>query len=94
MEFNELQFLGLNVLDLIGWVGFVGLGLFYWLLGSGKVLQAYIYGTMGAIAWLIVGILTEFGFAAQLPSLVMMEIMVVGMNIRGIILWRREKKNG
>ena len=62
-------------LDLIGWVGFVGLGIFYWLLGSGKVLVAYIFGIIGAIAWLIVGIATEMGFAAQLPSLIIMEAM-------------------
>lgn len=92
MGFTELYFLGFNVLDLIGWIGFFGLGAFYWLLGSGKVLQAYVYGTIGAVAWLIVGIFTEFGFASQLPSLIVMEIMVVVMNIRGIINWRKEAK--
>lgn len=80
-------------LDLIGWVGFVGLGIFYWLLGSGKVLVAYIFGIIGAIAWLIVGIATEMGFAAQLPSLIIMEAMVILMNIRGIYKWKKEYNN-
>jgi nicotinamide riboside transporter PnuC len=78
-------------LDWIGWIGFVGLGLFYWLLGSGNVLQAYIFGTIGAVAWLIVGIATQLGFASQLPSLIIMETMVILMNIRGIYNWRKEK---
>jgi len=82
----------LPILDLIGWVGFAGLGLFYWLVGSGKVLQAYIYGTIGALAWLVVGIATQFGYASELPSLITMEIMVVLMNIRGIINWRKSSK--
>ena len=77
-------------MDWIGWTGFVGLGLFYWLLGSGKVLQAYVWGTLGAVAWLLVGILTELGYAARLPSLIYMEIMVIAMNIRGIMKWRKE----
>ncbi len=56
-------------------------------------MPAYVYGTIGALAWLIVGIFTELGFAAKLPSLIVMEIMVVVMNIRGIINWRKEAKN-
>lgn len=84
-----MDFQNLLLLDLLGWLGLFGLGLFYWLLGSGKVLKAYIWGTFGAAAWLVVGILTHFGFAAQLPSLIAMEAMVIVMNIRGIINWRR-----
>lgn len=84
--FTELVFL-----DWLGWGGMIGLGLFYWLLGSGKVLQAYVWGTIGAAAWLAVGVLTQLGYAAQMPSLIFMEAMVIGMNIRGIIHWRREK---
>jgi hypothetical protein len=81
----------LPILDLIGWIGFTGLGLFYWLVGSGKVLQAYAYGTVGALAWLVVGVATEMGYATELPSLITMEIMVVVMNIRGIINWRKSQ---
>ena len=79
----------LPLLDAIGWVGAAGLGLFYWLLGSGKVLKAYAYGTAGALAWLTVGVLTEMGYAAELPSLIGTEVMVVVMNIRGIYKWKR-----
>jgi hypothetical protein len=92
-----MEFQNLLLLDILGWVGFFGLGVFYWLLGSGKVLTAYIWGTIGAAAWLAVGILTHFGFAAQLPSLIIMEAMVIVMNIRGIINWRKslgQQENG
>lgn len=79
------------LLDWLGWAGMLGLGLFYWLIGSGKVLQAYVWGTLGAGAWLIVGVLTYYGYAAQLPSLILMETMVIILNIRGIINWRKQK---
>lgn len=80
----------INILDLLGWGGTIGLLLFYWFLGSGKVMKAYVYGTIGALMWLVVGIATTF-FAAsgQLPSLIFMETSVVFMNIRGIINWRK-----
>jgi len=83
----------LPLLDIIGWVGFVGLGLFYWLLGSGKVLVAYIFSIIGAGAWLCVGIASEMGYAAELPSLITMETMIIAMNIRGIYNWRKDKIN-
>jgi len=82
------MFLDLPLMDILGWLGAAGLGVFYWLIGSGKVLRAYIFGTLGAAAWLAVGILTKFGYASELPSLIGMEIMVIIMNIRGIIKWR------
>ncbi|MCK5617426.1 hypothetical protein KAR91_86990 [Candidatus Pacearchaeota archaeon] len=66
---------------------------FYWFLGSGKVMKAYTYGTIGAALWLVVGVATTF-FAAtgQLPSLIFMETAVIFMNIRGIINWRKVAK--
>ena len=79
------------MMDAIGWLGFTGLGLFYWQLGSGKVLSAYIYGTLGALAWLAVGVMSHLGIHSELPSLVVMETMVVIMNIRGILHWRKER---
>ncbi len=82
-------FTNLPWLDFVGWGGMLMLGLFYWLLGSGKVLHAYLWGTLGALAWLIVGVATELGYAAKLPSLVAMELMIIGMNIRGIWKWKR-----
>jgi len=78
---------------LCGWLGTLGLFLFYWLLGSGKVLPAYIYGTIGAFGWLIVGIGTMYSVHVQLPSLILMESVVIIMNIRGILNWRKENGN-
>ncbi len=85
------SFTSLPSLDAIGWAGAVGLGMFYWLLGSKKVLAAYIWGIAGGFAWLTVGIATELGYATQLPSLIAMEAMVIVMNIRGIANWRKDK---
>ena len=79
-------------LSLCGWLGTLGLFLFYWLLGSGKVLSAYIYGTIGALGWLIVGIGTMYHYHVQLPSLILMESVVIVMNIRGIVNWRKSSK--
>ncbi len=95
LETVSVEFVNLAWLDLIGWAGMVGLGAFYWLLGSGKVLSAYLWGTAGAFAWLIVGVATFLGYAAQLPSLIFMEFMVIVMNIRGIRHWLKAyKKDG
>ena len=81
----------LPVLDIIGWVGAAGLGIFYWLLGSGRVLAAYGFGTAGALAWLVVGVASEMGYAAELPSLIATEIVVIVMNIRGIYKWKKAR---
>ena len=86
------EFINLPWLDFVGWVGMFGLGLFYWLLGSGKVLHAYLWGTLGALAWLIVGVATEMGYAAKLPSLIVMESMIIVMNARGIRNWYRDSR--
>ena len=86
------EFINLPWLDFVGWAGMLGLGLFYWLLGSGKVLQAYIWGTLGAFAWLVVGVATKLGYASELPSLIFMEAMVIVMNIRGIRNWYKVGK--
>ena len=86
------EFINLPWLDFVGWTGMLGLGLFYWLLGSGKVLQAYIWGTLGALAWLVVGVATKLGYASELPSLIFMEAMVIAMNIRGIRNWYKAGK--
>jgi len=74
---------------LLGWGGTIGLFVFYWLLGSGKVVQAYTAGIIGGVFWLIIGIGTMFGVHVQLPSLVLMETVIIVMNIRGIIKWKR-----
>lgn len=81
-------------LDWVGWVGFAGLIAFYWRLGSGRVLSAYIFSMLGTSAWLVVGIATEMGYAAQLPSLIAVEVAIILMNVRGIIKWRRERGRG
>lgn len=80
-------------LDLVGWIGFLGLGAFYWLLGSGEVLTAYIFSIIGAGAWLVIGVASEMGYAAELPSLITMETMIILMNIRGIWNWRKDRAN-
>lgn len=81
-------------LDWVGWVGFAGLIAFYWRLGSGHVLSAYIFSMLGTSAWLVVGIATEMGYAAELPSLIGTEVAIILMNVRGIIKWRRERERG
>lgn len=88
----DAEFINLPWLDFVGWAGMLGLGAFYWLVGSGKVLQAYIWGTLGAFAWLVVGIATKLGYASELPSLIFMEVMVIVMNIRGIRNWYKAKE--
>lgn len=85
------EFTDLPWMDALGWIGAAGLFAFYWLIGSKRVLEAYVFGTIGATAWLGVGILTEMGYAAELPSLIVMEAVIIGMNIRGILAWRRSK---
>jgi hypothetical protein len=80
------------LVSVLGWLGFAGLAAFYWLIGSGKVLKAYVFGTIGAVAWLFVGIASYYGAVPELPSLVVMEAMVVAMNIRGIYNWRKQVK--
>lgn len=83
----------ITFLWLCGWAGTIGLFLFYWLLGSGKVLHAYIYGTVGAAFWLVIGIASMFGIHPTLPSLILMESVIIIMNIRGIIKWNRGQSN-
>ena len=83
------EFTNLIWLDILGWIGTIGLFAFYWLLGSKLVLPAYIFGTIGAAMWLVIGILTHLGYAAELPSLVVMESVIIIMNIRGIYKWKK-----
>jgi hypothetical protein len=76
-------------MDALGWLGAAGLFAFYWLIGSKRVLLAYLFGTLGAAAWLAIGILTELGYAAELPSLIVMESVIIVMNVRGFLAWRK-----
>ncbi len=78
-------------LDWVGWGGFVTLGAFYFLLGSGKVVPAYVFSLTSSVFWLVIGTAFMLGYAARMPSLIAMEIMVIGLNIRGIYLWRKRK---
>lgn len=78
------------MIEILGWAGFAGLMLFYWRLGSGRVLSAYLFGTAGATAWLAVGVLLQCGYVGMLPSLVATEAAVIVMNVRGIMQWRRK----
>ncbi len=83
------EFTALPWMDALGWLGAAGLFAFYWLIGSKRVLLAYLFGTLGAAAWLVIGILTELGYAAELPSLIVMESVIIVMNVRGFLAWRR-----
>ena len=79
-------------LDYMGWLGGGFLAVFYWKLGKGKVLEAYIYNILGSGCWLAVGILTHYGYAAQLPSLIATEAMFILLAAKGIYFWRKEAK--
>lgn len=79
-----------TLLWLFGWLGTIGLFIFYWLIGSGKVVQAYVAGIIGGFFWLLIGVGTMYGIHPTLPSLVLMESVIIIMNIRGIIKWRRD----
>ncbi len=77
-------------LDMIGWLGAICLGLFYYLLGSGKVVVAYVFSLIGGVFWLTIGVATIMGYAAHMPSLIATEVMVIVLNIRGIYKWMRK----
>jgi hypothetical protein len=82
----------MNILDLLGWGGAAGLLAFYWFLGSQKIGLAYTFGIVGGVFWLAVGIVTAFWTVqVSLPSLIFMEAVVIIMNVRGIVAWRKKK---
>jgi len=76
----------LPILNYLGWLGFAGLMLFYWMIGTGRTAAAYWFSTFGAIMFLIVGLFTQFGYAAKLPSLWIMESCIIILNFRA--LWK------
>ena len=84
MEMIELPWL-----SWVGWAGFAGLMGFYWFLAKKKVLRAYGFGIFGGVAWFIIGVATILGYAATLPSLALMELVIIGLMIHGIIKWGR-----
>lgn len=79
-----------SLLDYMGWGGGFSLAIFYWKLGKGKVLEAYIFNIIGSALWLAVGIFTYYGYAAQLPSLIATEAMFIILAVKGIYFWRKE----
>jgi len=82
----------MNYLDLLGWGGAVGLLLFYWLMGSQRIMPAYIAGTLGGVCWFIIGIVTWFwDVSVSLPSLAIMEAMVITLNVRAMWRWHKKK---
>ncbi len=83
----------MNWLDILGWGGAVGLLLFYWFMGSQKVMRAYVAVTLGAACWLInwlnynvhrsggrIAVVGDYGGA-----------MVIGLNVRAMIKWYKKK---
>lgn len=77
------------ILDLFGWLGFAGLMIFYWMIGTGRPAAAYIASCFGAAMFLVVGVASEFGYAAQLPSLWVMETCVIALNVRALLKLRK-----
>jgi hypothetical protein len=77
------------ILNWLGWAGFVGLMAFYWMLGRGRPAAAFWASTFGAAMFLIIGIASWFGYAAKLPSLVLMETCIIVLNQRS--LWQLRK---
>jgi cytochrome b subunit of formate dehydrogenase len=71
-------------LDTLGWLGFGGLMTFYWMIGKGRTKLAYYASSFGAAMFLIVGIFMHFGYFAKLPSLPLMEAVIIALNIRSI----------
>lgn len=80
----------LNLLDILGWLGFGGLMAFYWMIGKGRPAKAYLASTFGASMFLIVGIAILLGYQAKLPSLVVMETTIIGLNLRSLWHLRRD----
>jgi hypothetical protein len=74
----------LPILNYFGWLGFIGLMAFYWMIGTGRPLRAYLASTFGALMFLIVGAASQFGYAAHLPSLWIMESCIIILNLRAI----------
>ena len=74
-----------SLIDVLGWVGTAGLFAFYYLIARQRVLLAYLFGNVAGLFWLLVGILTP------LPSLILMESVIILLNCYGIYNWRRKK---
>lgn len=51
----------LPILNIIGWGGFIGLMIFYWLIGTGRPAIAYWASIFGAACFLAVGIASMMG---------------------------------
>jgi hypothetical protein len=82
----------LPILNLFGWLGFAGLMAFYWMIGTGRPAAAYLASTFGAAAFLVVGVASQFGYAAHLPSLWIMESCVIALNVRALVKLRAERR--
>jgi hypothetical protein len=76
----------LPILNWFGWLGFAGLMAFYWMIGSGRPMKAYLASTFGAAMFLIIGIASHYGYAAHLPSLSVMEACIIVLNVRA--MWK------
>ena len=81
----------MSVIDIIGWVGFIGVVLFYWLISNDKVIEAHICGIVGTLAFLALGIAVTTGHCTKVPSLLTMQVMVIALNIRGMVLWKKKR---
>lgn len=79
----------LPILNLLGWLGFGGLMAFYWMIGKGRPAAAYWCSTFGALMFFIIGVFSEFGYAAKLPSMWFMELAIIVLNFRSLYLLKR-----
>jgi len=79
----------MNVINLIGWIGFIFVILFYWLITTHRIVEAYICGIVGTVAFLTLSIGVQIGYVKNVPSLLSMQVMVLILNIRGYVLSKR-----
>jgi hypothetical protein len=80
-----------QILSLLGWLGFAGLMAFYWMIGSGRPIKAYVASSVGAAAFLIIGVAIQMGYQVKLPSLIVMESVIIGLNLRAIYKLRGDR---
>lgn len=82
----------MTFLNALGWLGFAGLMAFYWMIGKGRPAAAYWASTFGALMYFIIGVASEFGYYAKLPSMWFMEACIIGLNFRALYKLRLDNR--
>lgn len=75
----------MNTADVIGWIGNIFFIYGVYALGIKRV-HGFHCNTIGNIMYAIQGIMM------QLPSLVALSLILIGLNVKGIIEWTKKKK--